>query len=81
MLNRYSALEIRPGRCRVLFRDDTTGDEEGWEMDTVTYRLIPYDNPATPGTFIMAAAHAGLGGTFAAAPLDYDDYFLARPAR
>jgi hypothetical protein len=56
-------MEIKPGRCRVLFRDDTTSESRGVEMDTATYRLIPLLTPAEPMAYVLAAILGALRGS------------------
>ena len=72
-LFRCAALRVSDSRCRVLFRDDVTGEVKGIEMPTATYRRIPYGTPATP------ADYEAFGGPFSPAPSTFVDLYYPRP--
>ena len=69
-LFRCAALRVSDSRCRVLFRDDATGEVAGIEMPTATYRLIPLRTPATP------VDYQALEGPFFPAPPAFDDLYV-----
>lgn len=70
-LCRCAALRVSDSRCRVLFRDDATGELTGIEMPTATYRRIPLGTPATPADYEALG-----GGPISPAPPTFDDLYV-----